>query len=150
MSLPLPEPEVLPEKKPFPFRIVAIPAGLCLGFLLLFFALDRFLSAWKYRRMTVEKRFRVRCRGNLKLLGILNLRPERGETLEEFGRRAGAELSGEALTFLASMEKVFYAGVCPDEQMTADAEACGTRIWEQLRKRKGRSAFLYRVSMAGK
>lgn len=90
---------------------IVIPAGCCLGFILLIFFFDRLLIAYRFKRLDKEKKAKKICRRNIKLLGYLGFAMEEGETLEEFSKRAATRLPGELMEFISCYERLSYSTV---------------------------------------
>lgn len=141
--------ELLPakeqEKKGFAiqWRVILIPPGLVLAFLLAFLLIDRAVIRARYRKLDETGRFRVNCRKNLKVLELLGWKLSQGETLEEFAKRAREGVPAECLGFLGDCELAAYAGRVPTAETTAKAEEELKRLLAILREQKGKRYYWY-------
>ncbi|MBR6476859.1 MAG: transglutaminase domain-containing protein [Lachnospiraceae bacterium] len=139
-------PEKEQEQKTFVihWEVILIPLGLVVAFLLAFLLVDRALSRARYRKLDETGKFKAICKKNLRVLGMIGLKLEQGETLEEFGNRALETVPKEGLGFLADSELVAYAGQMPDEKMRRNAEADLEVLMGSLKASKGKLFFWYR------
>lgn len=146
------------------FRIVmyTIPAALFLFAVLL--ALERWIRKRRYQRMAFSRKFQAEVTENLRILAWLGLRRKRSETFQEFKERAGEtlrefkECSGEIpaqgtempppLKFIESYEAVLYGGKEVKQEMITAAEKERELLLAELKRRKKRLYFYYKIRYA--
>ena len=76
------------EKTDINWRAVILTLLPVAAFLLVFMFADRIIRRKRLEKMGLKEKALVYCRYGLKLLAVLGLKPDQGETLEEFGVRA--------------------------------------------------------------
>ena len=140
----LPEQEKEGKSFEIPWRVILIPLGAVMAFLIAFLLIDRAVTKARYRRLDEAGKFRVTCRKNLRILNLLGLKIEQGETLEEFAGRASAEISPELLGFLGDCELAAYAGKTPTLETRKAAEKELEGLLVILKAAKGKWFFWYR------
>lgn len=146
-----------------------LPAAIVLSGLLLW--LENLSQARRYRRMSMEEKFRTEVGRNLHILSWLGLEREKQETLQEFRERAllrweqweeapagaahgpgekdraesrkGTEEAGEALfRFLTDYEELVYGGKEAGQEALEGTVKEQRRLLELLKKKR-RLAWLY-------
>ena len=146
------DPDELGEDEPeerftIPWKVILIPLGLVVVFLLLFLLIDRMLIlAWQ-KKLTDAGRFRLALKKNWRVLALLGYSASEGETMEEFAARVGKELPETCLTFLGDQELVAYAGELPTAGMRERAEEDLGELMALLKEEKGKWFFWYRYQI---
>lgn len=105
----------------------------------------------RYRRMSVEEKFRKKVWENLLILSWLSIRREEGETLQELRERAENTLqsipgnvSGDfSLIFLENYEKILYGGANAGEEMLEEARAEERLLLGRLKGERKRTYIFY-------
>ena len=129
------------------WRVILIPLGLVLFFLIAFLLIDRAMIISWYRKLSDEGKFKVTFQKNLRILGLLGFAMEQGETLEEFYDRMSKEISERSLSFLKDRELSAYAGMVPTEKMRRNAEHCQDDLMKLLKEAKGKWYFWYQYQI---
>lgn len=143
ITINIPEPVVLPEvteeeQAGLDPLIFIIPTLAVIGFLLMFYAVSRFLNARKYRQMGTTEKFKFLAGQDIRLIGYLGISPGEGETLSEYAERITAsdeEGLTERIGFIQLYEAVLYSdrGVTSDELSAAEEN---TRALRELVKKR--------------
>lgn len=124
-------------------RIFGMAVLWTLSAALLIFLLNRLFVRFRYRKMNLTAKFRAEAERNLRILALMGIKREQEETMEEFGKRAGAILDEEnALQFLQSYEDFVYGDKEVDQSMLDEAKRQQEELGEIL-KRKKRWVYLY-------
>ena len=127
---------------------------LLIGIGALLFMGDRMISAYRYRRWSLEKKFHSQIQQNLLLLGLLGYRRNTYETLEELQERARAvmhydtdtpEEEPKPLQFLTLYEEVLYNNRPVDEQMLELVNSEHAYLLSLLKKFKYPAYLYYRI-----
>lgn len=121
-------------------------AGIVAAWIVLCFILfvgNRVWEKKRFQKLSVDKRFRLLCDRNEKVLKWLGLELEQGESLEEFGRRTSHELPKKCISYLERMEEVFYGGYPVDQSMCEEVLTCNEQLWKELKERKGKKYIFY-------
>ena len=102
------------------------------------------LRRYRYGRMSSEERFALEVSRNLKILSLLGLKRESGETLQELRERAffrkapggepGSFDMAEMLRFMEEYESVVYGGKEVGEELVREAVLEGRLLLELLRR----------------
>lgn len=146
-----------PEPEPVPgLRLEWIARLLLRGFLilsaglLLFVSFCRFLSRYRYGKLSPEEKLRARIVWNCRILSWLGLKRDEQETLQEFYQRA-ASLSLPPLSFLEEYERVLYGGAPATAKQLAETAGQGAALMGYLKKKKRISYVFYwlRLFMMG-
>ncbi len=129
------------------WRVILIPAGLVLVFLLAFLLIDlAMIKAW-YGKLSDAEKFQVTCKKSLKVLSLMGWELEQGETLEEFARRVGKKVPKNMLGFIEQYEWLLYAGKLPGKSERAEAEKELEGLLDRLKTIKGKWFFWYRYQI---
>lgn len=124
-----------------PWVLLVFVLLVCVALLLLFFG--SVVARYRFRRLPGEARFRLLCQSNLKVLAVLGLQLEQGETLQEFRLRCGRELTEDVLDFLEDMQACLYGRAAPEEDMVHRAEGCMECLYRRIYDRKGKLQYFY-------
>lgn len=90
-------------------KIFLISMGILLVTGILLLLTDFFVRRYHYRKMTVEQKYNVLLKKNLKLLSKLGFTRNTGETVEEFTKRLREEFSEKSVfLFLEQYEEFLY------------------------------------------
>ena len=102
------------------------------------------LRRYRYGRMSSEERFALEVSRNLKILSLLGLKRESGETLQELRERAffqkapggepGSFDMAEMLHFMEEYESVVYGEKEVGEELVREAVLEGRLLLELLRR----------------
>ncbi len=133
------EDEETEEEKPaFVIRWyqIVIPAMVGLLFILIWYALDRFIRKRRFESMTEKDKCLLLCRRNMDLLKRCRISRENGETLAEFKDRAEAVVPEEDLTFFEIYEDLLYSKKEAGEQDRLMLEETGKKLKKLKRRRK--------------
>lgn len=143
-------PPIEKEKKGIRIRwsVIFVPLGMVLAFLAAFLFVDQAMIRAKYQRLDETGKFKANGRKCFAVLGLLGWEMAQGETLEEFRRRVGEEISGKLLCFLEDYEWMAYAGKAPTAETRQRTEKCLEGLLELLREEKGRWFFWYRFKIS--
>ena len=125
------------------WRVIFIPMGLVAAFLMAFLMIDRALIKSRYQKLDETGKFRATCKKSFRVLEMLGLTMEQGETLEEFAKRASKEIPKRSLGFLPECELHAYAGKIPTEKERKLAEKNLDQLLDLLKKAKGKWFFWY-------
>ena len=129
------------------WRVILIPAGLVLAFLLAFLLIDLALVKSWYRKLSDAEKFQVTCKKSLKVLSLMGWELEQGETLEEFARRVGKKVPKSMLGFLEQYEFLLYAGKLPGSRERVEAEKELEGLLDRLKTIKGKWFFWYQYQI---
>ncbi|MCR5747903.1 MAG: DUF3488 and transglutaminase-like domain-containing protein [Lachnospiraceae bacterium] len=88
---------------------ILVPAALVLGFLVVFFFIDRLVKNYRYSRMNEREKAVLAGLATLKLLKLNGWHMMRGETLSEFIKRIEQAVPDEFLDNLSIFEIILYS-----------------------------------------
>lgn len=134
------EPE---EEPPFEWYYVAVPLACCLGFILLIILADKLITVIRFRRLDDEKRLKKICKRNMRLLSFVGLSLKKGETLEEFSKRAVSDVPEELLAFIVYYERILYSDVEDVGAMLEPVVANNRALCKYVRKSNRMGYILY-------
>ena len=134
-----PEEKPVKEKKPFDFRFVYIPLIAVVGFMLLYFILERIIRAAAFKKLPLEEKFLTVSRKNFRILGALGYPMKEGETPAEFGKRVAKETKAEEFAFIKEYEKVCYSDKGIEESALDIAVNDQKALYDLLRHTKGKT-----------
>ena len=140
------------EKKAVDLRVIFIPLGLIVLFLLVFVLLDRMIQSSRYNKMDTQQKLLVNCRYGIRLLRSMGIRISQGETLQEFALRAYNELyeageennteadpyEGTCLGFVERYEQLLYSDKKAGEEALPEVMEDISGLFGLIRIRKGR------------
>ncbi len=108
---------------------------LVVGVLAMFF--ERFVSQYRYQKMTMEQKYLVQIRRNLKLLSKLGFTRNDGETIEEFAKRMIVEFPEESkFYFLDMYEEFLYSNFFVKEESIQLVLGEQKKLLQILKQRK--------------
>lgn len=104
-------------------------------------ALQRAMRRRRYRRMDVTGKFRMEIAANLRTLGLIGLRREEGETLQEFRERIVGDRAQQgsldcALQCITDYEEILYGERTAEPKMLKTAVKERKELLAVLRERK--------------
>lgn len=124
--------------------IFLIPTFAVIGFLLLFYAINRYLSRKKYRRMSSYDKYIYLAQQVLRFLGYLGFRMENDETLSEFSSRIlrfeRDDIKGY-LGFIPIYEAVLYS----DKEVTDEEIKSTESVCHAIRKLVKKGKLRYKL-----
>ncbi len=124
--------------------IFLIPSFAVIGFLLLFYAISRYLSRRKYKKMNCYDKFICLAQQVLRFLGYLGFRMENDETLSEFSSRilrSDREDIKRYIGFIPVYEAVLYS----DKKVTDEEIRSTENICNALREIVKKSKLRYKL-----
>jgi len=122
------EPE---DSRRLPWFVIPSFLAVCL----VLFGLDSLFGRYRYLRMSMEEKYHREVAKDLRLLSVLGLSREEGETLWELSQRAAFE-RGMSLGFVEDYEKVLYGGAPVSQEMIQEATAERELLLEQVKTEK--------------
>ena len=135
-------------------RVLRVALPVILLLCVLSVLLENALGRYRYRRMSLEERFREEIRRNLRILSLLGLERGQWETLQELrergtGRRdltADRDME-EVLRFIEDYEDVVYGTRAVTEEMIWEAVKKRQILVELLRRERRWGYYYYRMRM---
>ncbi|MBR4093175.1 MAG: transglutaminase domain-containing protein [Oscillospiraceae bacterium] len=136
--------KIITEEKKFDIRFVIIPVACVVGFLAVFFVLNRIFSKIKYKRMKNKEKFLYLTEENLKLLKFLGFSVNKGETLSEYKERL---LRSEKYDFSINSEciSIYEEYLYADREITEDDTKLIEKSHSDLRGFVGKTSLRYRL-----
>ncbi len=136
--------KIITEQKKFDIKFVLIPVLCVIGFLGLFFILNRIFSKIKYRKMENSEKFLYLTRENMKLLIFLGFSVNKGETLSEYKERL---LRSEKYDFSANSEfiSIYEEYLYADREITESDAKLIEKSHSDLRGFVGKTNLRYRL-----
>ncbi|MBQ7958443.1 MAG: hypothetical protein IJ330_01855, partial [Oscillospiraceae bacterium] len=136
--------KIITEEKKFDIRFVIIPVACVVGFLAVFFVLNRIFSKIKYKRMENKEKFLYLTEENLKLLKFLGFSVNKGETLSEYKERL---LRSEKYDFSMNSEciSIYEEYLYADREITEDDTKLIEKSHSDLRGFVGKTSLRYRL-----
>lgn len=136
--------KIITEEKKFDIRFVIIPVACVVGFLAVFFVLNRIFSKIKYKRMENKEKFLYLTEENLKLLKFLGFSVNKGETLSEYKERL---LRSEKYDFSMSSEciSIYEEYLYADREITETDTKLIEKSHSDLREFVGKTNLRYRL-----
>ena len=136
--------EIITEEKKFDIRFIVIPVICVIGFLGLFFVLNRIFSKVKYQRMGQKEKFLHLTEENLKLLRFLGFSVNKGETLSEYKERL---LRSEKYDFSVNSEciSIYEEYLYADREITESDAKLIEKAHNTLREFVGKTNLRYRL-----
>lgn len=136
--------EIITEEKKFDIRFIVIPVVCVIGFLCLFFVLNRIFSKIKYQRMGQKEKFLHLTEENLKLLRFLGFSVNKGETLSEYKERL---LRSEKYDFSVNSEciSIYEEYLYADREITEFDAKLIEKAHNTLREFVGKTNLRYRL-----
>lgn len=136
--------KIITEQKKFDIKFVLIPVLCVVGFLGLFFILNRIFSKIKYRKMENSEKFLYLTKENMKLLIFLGFSVNKGETLSEYKERL---LRSEKYDFSVNSEfiSIYEEYLYADREITEDDTKLIEKSHSDLRGFVGKTNLRYRL-----
>ncbi|MCM1134796.1 MAG: DUF3488 and transglutaminase-like domain-containing protein [Clostridium sp.] len=120
--------------------VVIIIAGI------LILILDAWIVRYRYKKMNVAEKFKARIERNMRLLALMGIRRESGETLAEFADRAGNALENrEVMDFVESYEGFLYGDKEITKELVEKVKGRQRELEELLRKKNRWASLYYRI-----
>ena len=91
------------------FYVFLIPIAAIIFVLSLFWVIGKAVSKHRYKKMPVKKKVMIIAKDIFATLSAMGLRPNEGETLQEFADRISGETGDEIYPFIDVYERVLYA-----------------------------------------
>lgn len=133
-----------PPRKPLNIAAIIIPVVFALLFAMIFYSIYRYLVMKKYRSLDLLDKAKTMCRLNMQILNILGYRVEKGETLEEFGRKLSTVLPGDITEFIEAYEELLYAKAKGSEELLNQINSTNVMLMNELKTKKGVMTLFYK------
>ena len=127
-----------------PWYGIAISVGVGLIFIILAIVIANLISAARLKRLDGEDRFISLYKQNIRILGFMNYKPYKNETLHEYRVRL-MEAGFRAVSFIKEYERYIYRGELSDSALRLAADEKD----ELLLDLKGKSRIRYLLYRIG-
>lgn len=140
------EEPVLPEKEKRRIdpRLILMPAGGILLFLILFTILVRLISGYRFRKLSGTEKLLWLSKDILACLSLMGDRKKENETLGEFTERVREDMGETAFSFAAVYERLIYSRFKEEPDDLETITACHRDVLLCLKKH---NRFKYAVRM---
>lgn len=116
---------------------IAVVLLSCVLFIIFVLTVERLLLMRWLKKLDPERKYRVLCARNMKILSMLSFCREDSETLTEFSNRVDSELGMDVTAFVPALESLLYGEKQVEDDAYKLAETNNEQLLKLLKKQKG-------------